>query len=59
MIEETETRGGLMARQRKPVDPTGWDTDRGKEPDDIYIRAEIRGPAHQLLKLYRKYFETI
>jgi hypothetical protein len=58
-LEVIEKRGVLMARQGKPVDPMGWDTERGKEPDDTFIEAEIRGPAHQLLRLYRKYFETI
>jgi hypothetical protein len=58
-IEKTDTRGALMATQGKPVDPTGWDSGRGKNSDDIHLIAEIRGPAHHLLKLYQIYFEAV
>ena len=58
-VEERLTRGAFMATQGKPSDPTGWDLWRGKNADDTYLRAEIRGPAHHLLKLYQIYFETV
>lgn len=56
---KTETRQEVVTRLGEPVDPTGWDSGRGKYPEDIYIQAEIRGPANYLLELYRRYFETV
>jgi hypothetical protein len=58
-VEETETREAMATRLKEPVDPTGWDSGRGKNPKDMYIRAEIRGPSHHLLRLYQVYFETV
>jgi hypothetical protein len=58
-VEETDTRGALVARLGIPLDPTGSDLYRGKNADDTYLRAEIRGPAHHLLTLYQIYFETV
>jgi hypothetical protein len=58
-VEKTDTREALMLKEGKPIDPTGWDFGRGKNSDDTYITAEIRGPGQHLLKLYRKYFETV
>jgi hypothetical protein len=58
-VEKTETRGAFIARRGIPLDPTGWDSDRGKNTNDTYFRAEIRGPAHHFLKIYQIYFETV
>jgi hypothetical protein len=58
-VEVTDTRGALVAREGKPLDHTDWDRFRGKNADDTYLMAEIRGPAHHLLKIYRIYFETV
>ena len=58
-VERTITRGAMVAREGRPVDPTDWDLYRGKNADDTHLSAEIRGPAHHLLKIYRIYFEAI
>jgi hypothetical protein len=58
-VGETHTRGVFMATQGKPVKPRRWDLFRGKNADDTYLRAEIRGPAHHLLKLDQIYFATV
>jgi hypothetical protein len=58
-VERTVTRGSFVVSRGLPLDPTGWDSDRGKNADDTHLEAEIRGPAHHLLKLYQIYFSTV
>jgi hypothetical protein len=58
-FEKLETREAVVARERKPIDPAGWDTGRGMEANDLHVRGEVRGPSDQLLKLLRRYFEAV
>jgi len=58
-VKDTTTREVVLAREGKPADSTEWDIGRGRNPEDIYVVAEVRGPAHHLRKIYRTYFGTV
>jgi len=58
-VEKTETRKELTARLKgTSAAVKKGDRGRGKNPDDIFIHAEVRGPSDALIKLLRMYFEA-
>jgi hypothetical protein len=51
-VEHTETRDVLVSRLKDQEDKESiGESGRGKNPEDIYIRGEIRGPSDSLKKL--------
>lgn len=56
-VEKTNTRASLLSKLGQPDDPE--DIGRGKDPDDIYFKGEIRGPAEHLKRIVLIYFEAV
>jgi hypothetical protein len=58
-LDKIETKEQLLASEGKSKRTRHRDSGRGKNLEDIYIVGEMRGPAQELLRLYRIYFEAI
>jgi hypothetical protein len=59
-VERTNTREELAARLRESGDPVkDGEVGRGKNPNDKYISAEVRGPSQVLTQLLEMYFAAV
>jgi len=54
-VEDTETREDIIRREKDSINDSG----RGRNPEDIYIRGEIRGPSEPLKNLTRLFLGVI
>lgn len=59
-IEKIETREEVTERLKDSGDPVrDGEEGRGKYPNDICIRAEVRGPSEALIQLVKIYFAAV
>jgi len=59
-VEKIETRADAAERLKdSPSSILEGDSGRGKNPDDVYLFAEVRGPSDALISLLKMYFEAI
>jgi hypothetical protein len=54
-VEHIETREDLIGREKDAINDRG----RGRNPEDIYLRGEIRGPSEPLKNLTRLFLGVI